>query len=68
MMKEDCSNIVEMTIQCEETSSGLVRPDFDLVIIPTRDEQGLRLVKVDASDWPIMFLESVNQCAHTIVP
>ena len=68
MVEKDCSNIVEMSIQREETPPGLIGPDFDLVIIPSRDEQRLCLVKVDTSDWPIMFFKTVDQCAHTIVP
>jgi hypothetical protein len=33
MVEEDGSDIVEMAIEREETSSGLVRPHFDLVVV-----------------------------------
>jgi hypothetical protein len=57
-----------MSIQREKTAARLVRPDLDLVIVTARDEQGLRFVEVDATNRAIVFLEPVNQCAHSIVP
>lgn len=68
MMKEDCSHIVKVTIEGEETSSRLVGPDFDFVVVSARNEQRLGLVKINATDWAIMLFKSVNQCTHTIVP
>ncbi len=67
-MKKDRSNVVKVAIECEKTSSGLVGPYFDLVVVSTGDEQRLCLVEVNAAYWTIMLLESVNQSAHTIVP
>lgn len=40
-MEEDGSNVVQVTVQGEQTPPGLVRPDLDLVVVTTRDEQGL---------------------------
>lgn len=68
MMKEDSSNIIEMAVQCKEASSGLVWPDFNLVIIAARDEERLCFVKIDAADRTIMLLESIYQCAHPVIP
>jgi len=68
MVKEDGPDIVQMTAQCEQTSSRLIRPDLDLVVITSRYEQGLGLVEVDTSDRSIVLLESVNQCSHAVIP
>lgn len=67
-MEEDGSNIVEMPIEGEQTTSTLVRPDLDLVIVAARNEQGLCSVKVDSSDGAVVFLEPVNERAHSVVP
>lgn len=68
VVEENRANIVQMAIEGEEAPPTLVRPDFDLVVIPPRYEQRLSLVEIDTPDWPIMLLESVYQRAHTIVP
>jgi hypothetical protein len=68
MVEEYRPNIVQMAIEGEEAPPTLVRPYFDLVVIPPRDEQRLSLVEIDTPDWPIMLLEPVYQRAHTIVP
>lgn len=67
-MEEYRPNIVQMAIEGEEAPPTLVRPYFDLVVIPPRYEQWLSFVEIDAPDWPIMLLEPIYQCAHTIVP
>ena len=36
MVEEDSPDVVQVTIEGEETSSALVRPDFDFVVIPPR--------------------------------
>ena len=33
MVEEDGPNIIQMAIEGEKTSSALIRPDFDLVVI-----------------------------------
>ncbi len=68
MVEEHRSNIVQMAIEGEEASSTLIGPDFDLVVIPSRYEQRLCLVEIDAPDWSIMLLESVYQRTHPIIP
>ena len=68
MMEKDCPKIVQVAIQSEETPTCLIRPDLDLVIIPTRDKEGLCLVEVNTANRAIMLLKSVNQGAHAIIP
>ena len=38
MVEEDGPNVVQMAIEREKTSSALIRPDFDLVVVPPRYE------------------------------
>lgn len=68
MVEEDGSNVVEMAVQGEQAAPGLVRPDLDFVVITTRNKQGLRLVKVDASNGAIVLFEAIDQSTHTVVP
>lgn len=68
MVEEDCPHIIQMPVQRKQTSSRLIAPHLDLVIIPARHEQRLRLMKVDAADRPIMFFKAVNESAHAIIP
>jgi len=68
MMKENGPDIVQVTAQCEKTSSCLIRPDLDLIVVTSRHEQGLSLVKINTSNRSVVLLESVNQCAHAVVP
>ena len=67
-MEKDGSNIIQVSIECEKTSASLIRPNFNFVIIPTRNKQRLRFVKVDAPNRAIMLLKSVYQGSHAIVP
>lgn len=41
VVEKDGADIIQMPIQREQTPAGLVRPDLDLVVITTRDEEGL---------------------------
>lgn len=68
MMEKDRPDIVEVPIEGKEAPSSLIRPDFDLVVVTTRNEEWLSLVKVDPTNRSIVLLESVNQCPHSIVP
>ena len=36
MVEEDGPNVIQMAIEGEKTSSALVRPNLDLVVIPPR--------------------------------
>ena len=38
MVEEHSPNVVQMAIEREETSSALIRPNLDLVVIPSRYE------------------------------
>ena len=38
VVEEDCSDIVQMAVQGEETAASLVRPDLDLIVVASRDE------------------------------
>ena len=68
MVEKDCSNIIQMSIESEQAPPALIRPDFDLVVVSPRYEQWLGLVEIYASDRPVMLLEAIYQCAHTIIP
>lgn len=68
MVEEDCSYVVEMSVQGKQTSPRLIRPDLDLVVVASRNEEGLCLVEIDASNRPIVFFEAINKGSHAIVP
>ena len=68
MVEEYSPNVIQMAIEGEETSSALIRPDLDLVVITPGHEERLCLVEVYASDGSIMLLEPIYQSAHAIVP
>jgi hypothetical protein len=68
MMEKDCPKIVQMAIQSEEAPACLIRPNLDLVIVPTRNKEGLCFVEVDTPNWAIVLLKPVNQGAHAIIP
>jgi hypothetical protein len=36
VVEKDRSDVVQMATQCEQTSSSLIRPDLDLVVVTTR--------------------------------
>ena len=38
MVEENGAYVIQMAIKGEETSSALIRPDLDLVVIPPRYE------------------------------
>jgi hypothetical protein len=68
VVEKDSSNIVQMSIECKETSPSLVGPDFDLVVIGARYEERLGFVKVNATNWTIVLFKSVYEGAHPVVP
>jgi hypothetical protein len=68
MMEEYCANIIQMSSQGEQASLGIVVPNFDSVIISSRYEHRLCLMKVYTSNRAIMFLETINKSSHTVVP
>ena len=68
MVEENSANVIQVAVEGKETSSTLIRPDLDLVVISPRYEQWLCLVEVYASDGPIVLLEPVYQGSHAVVP
>jgi hypothetical protein len=68
MMEEHCSNIVQMASESKHAAFRVVIPYFDSVIISTRHKHGLRLMKINTSNWAIMFFISIYQCSHSIIP
>jgi len=68
VVEEDRPHIVQMAIERKQTPPCLVRPDLDLVVVPTRDKEGLRFVEVNASYWAVVLFEAIDQCAHAVVP
>lgn len=44
MVEEHGSDIVQMAVESKETSPGLVRPDLDLVVVASRNEERLLFV------------------------
>lgn len=68
MVEEDCTDVVQVSIQCEQAPSCLVGPNLDLVIVAAGHEEGLGSVEVDATNRTIMLFEPINQSAHSIVP
>lgn len=67
-MKENRSYIVQVAVQGKETPPGLIRPDFDFVIISARNEKRLGLVEVNTSDGPVVLFESIYQGSHAVIP
>jgi hypothetical protein len=68
MVEEHRPNVVEMAIKRKLAPSLLIGPDLDLVIVTAGHEERLGFVEVNASNWAIVFLETVDQGAHAIVP
>lgn len=50
IMEIDGSNVIEVTLYCPDTLLRFIVPPFNLVIVTTRHEQRLRLMKINASD------------------
>lgn len=67
-MEENGANVIKVAIQGEETASCLIRPNLDLVIVTAGYEEGLGFMEVNPTNWAIVFLESIDQSSHTIVP
>lgn len=59
-MEEDRADIIQVAIKRENTASGLVRPNLDLVIVSTGYEERLCFVEVNAADRAIMLFKSVD--------
>lgn len=68
MVEEHRSHVVQVTVQGEEAAPGLVRPNLDLVIVTPGHEQWLSTVKINTSDRSVVFLESIYQGSHAVIP
>lgn len=68
MVEENCTDIVQVTIKRKDAASCLVGPDFNFVIITAGHEERLCFVEINAPDRTVVLFESVNQCAHAVVP
>jgi hypothetical protein len=58
VVEEDGPDIVQMAVQGEQASSGLVRPDLDLVIITAGDEPA-------ESQYTVLSNPQAPKCAHS---
>jgi hypothetical protein len=57
-----------MSQQGKEAPSELVIPHLDLVVVAPGNQQRLCVVKVDASNGPVVLLETVNDRPDAVVP
>ena len=67
-VKLDGADVVQVAEEGEEAATELVVPDFDFVVISAGDDEGLVEVKVHAADGTIVFLETIDDGAHAVVP
>lgn len=68
MVEKDGPDVIQMSVESEEASSCLIRPDLDFVVVTTGNEERLCLMEVNATHWSIVFFESVYECPHSVVP
>ena len=68
VVEEDGAHIIEMATEGEETSPRLQRPDLDLVVVASGDEERLCLVEVDAAHRAVVLFEAVDESSHAVVP
>lgn len=68
MVEEHRSHIIQMTVQSEEASSGLITPHLDLIVVTSGHKQGLGPMEINTPNRTVMFFETINECAHAIVP
>ena len=55
------TDVVQVPVQSEQTLLGFVVPNFDLVVVTSRDEHLLRVVKVYATYGTCKFTELEQQ-------
>lgn len=65
-MKLYGSDVIQMSQQSEQASSQFVVPNFDFVVIASRNDQWLSAMEVDSSNRSIMFFEFVQTSSHPI--
>jgi len=59
-MEESSPNVIQMSQQSEQASLLFVVPNFDFVIITTRDEKWLLCMEVNSTNWTIMLVKFVQ--------
>jgi hypothetical protein len=42
--------------------------NLDFVIISSRHKERLLIMEADSTNWTIMFIKLVQECAHSVVP
>jgi hypothetical protein len=42
--------------------------DLDLVIVSSGHKEWLLIMEADSTNWTIMFIKLVQECAHSVVP
>lgn len=68
MVEEYRSHVVQVAVQSEKASPGLVAPDLDFVVVATGHEEGLSRMKVNAADWAIVLFKAIDKGSHAIIP
>mmetsp|Transcript_61092 Transcript_61092/g.171174 ORF Transcript_61092/g.171174 Transcript_61092/m.171174 type:complete len:225 (+) Transcript_61092:1764-2438(+) len=67
-MELNSSDVIQVSQQCEKTSSELVVPYFDFVIVTAGDNQRLVEVKIHTSNGSFVLFESINHRSNAVVP
>ena len=67
-MELNSADVVQVAQERKETAPSLEVPNLDLVVIASRAKERLRLVKVDASNRPLVLLVPVQEGAYTEIP
>jgi hypothetical protein len=62
------TNVIQVTQERKQTATEFVIPDFDFVIVTTRNNQRFVRVKVDTPDRAIVLFESINDSSNSVVP
>ena len=68
MVKGDCPNIVQVSVEREEAPPCLVRPHLDLVIITPGHKEWLCFVEINPANRAIVLFKTVDQSTHSVVP
>jgi hypothetical protein len=60
--------LIQMSEQRKQTTTQLVVPDLDFIVVSSRHKEWLRQMEIDTSDWPVMLLKAINHRSNTVVP
>jgi hypothetical protein len=67
-MKANSTNVVQVSQQSEKTSTQLVVPDFNAIVVSATNYEGLRLMEVYTSHGAVVLVETVKESTHPVVP